>query len=1108
MEPTTSPRVSCFLPRLNRRVSFLIDSGSSVSLLPWTGACRELGKLRPYRGRVVSVSGRSLQVVGECCVTLNFPHFSVSHDFLFCRGLSVGIGAILGMDFLTSIAAVLDFSNNCLNSKFGSVTLDVTSVNGTLSQSPVSHCESPFESLIKEFSDIMRSDGDCVGETTLIEHDIVLEKNQPLYVRPRPVPFHLRGIVADQLEKMLKLNIIRESSSPWSSPILLVPKADGKYRFCVDFRRLNERTKKDRTPMPRIDDIFAEIGEARVFTSLDLLSGFWQVPLTSRAQEYTAFSVGNRHFEFVKTPFGLTGAPATFARLMQKILGGMPNTVVFGDDVLIFSSSEEQHLEHVRAVLQRLRQAGLVLNAKKCHFCEKEVQFLGHKVTEGSIAPQMEKVDCIRRFPCPKSKKQLQSFIGLSGFYRRYIPKFSSIMAPLYELLKGDMPWKWGQKENDAFEAIKQGLCDQPVVLHMPDIARPFEVTTDASNVGLGAVLSQDGKVVEYASRKLSRAEKNYSTTERELLAVVWALEKWRQYLFAQRSIVYTDHRPITFLKTLKEPKGRIARWIVRLQEYDFTLQYKPGSENHVADCLSRLPECLESDGLADHETLPPAAEVVAALLFTEDPRSLYEGQRQDPDINAVIVALEGGTAFEAQTAVQKRYRQIQGQLSLSRDGLLMRRVIHQGIPVSVPVIPPCRRDSILEECHSSAHMGVARTYDLARTNAYWPGLQADVQKFVTSCARCQLGKPGRNLNKAPLKPIFTAKPMEVWALDILGPLPITSSGARYILVATDLFSKWVEAVPLVNQTAVSVAQAFVKSVVLRHGSPESLLTDQGTNFESLLMREVCKLLGITKLRTSPFHPRTDGQTERANRTIKGWLASAGGDWETQLPFIVYFLNSTVNASTKVSPFQLLFGRHPSLFLSSCSRAQAYDGSSSDYVVVLRNNIERFRRVAQINTEASKREFAERYNAVNCPRHWEPFPVGERVKYKNHYPDPLNRKFSARYRGPYDVVECRGVNYKIVDERGRHRWVHHDDLLRWRDRREQPAEVQRGESLRSQGLPERSESLPEMNDESSSSDSSDTSDEGSDDVFGGGSAGLGRSSRNRRPPVWMRDFYV
>lgn len=306
---------------------------------------------------------------------------------------------------------------------------------------------------------------------------------------------------------------------------------------------------------------------------------------------------------------------------------------------------------------------------------------------------------------------------------------------------------------------------------------------------------------------------------------------------------------------------------------------------------------------------------------------------------------------------------------------------------------------------------------------------------------------------------------------------------------------------PLVNQTAASVAQAFVRSVVLRHGSPESVLTDQGTNFESILMAEVCKLLGIKKLRTSPFHPRTDGQTERANRTITEWLASSGGDWEKQLPFVIYFLNCTVNASTKVSPFQLLFGRHPLLFQSSRDGhgVQAYDGSSSEYVVSLRNSIDHFHKIARHNAGASKREYTERYNAANCPRRWKPFSVGDKVKYKNYYPDRFNRKFSARYRGPFEVVACRGVNYKIVDDRLKARWVHHDEILHWRDDGKPPST--REETGSPGSLTSRRLSTVTI---SGSSSSAASSDEESGGVSGG--SRLRRSTRNRRPPGWLRDY--
>lgn len=1086
--PSTSPRVTGFLPHLNQHISFLVDSGSSVSILPWSDAVSKLGELRPYRGRVMSVSGGALDVVGERSVLLKFGSFSVEHNFLFCRNISVNIPAILGVDFLKLNGVVLDFSNKVLNSRIGSISFD-----SDIFSTVVSNDKLGLASVLEEFADVMCSNGEIVGKTKLVEHDIILNDEHPVYVRPRPIPFHLRKVVADQLTKMLELGIIKESSSPWSSPVLMVPKSNGQYRFCVDFRKLNEKTRKDRTPMPRINDVFAEIGAAVVFSTVDVLSGFWQVPMAKHAQEYTAFSVGNRHFEFTKMPFGLTGAPGTFARLMQKVLGGLRNAVVYGDDILIYSSSEEQHVEHVRSVLQRMRDAGLVLNTEKCQFGQKEVHFLGHRISAGNIMPQSEKVSCVQNFPRPESKKRLQSFIGMAGFYRRFIRNFSSIMAPLYDLLKGSTPWRWGREEDFAFQTIKNKLCDEPVVLTLPDVSRPFEVATDASDVGLGALLSQDGRVVEYASRKLNAAEKNYSTTDRELLAVVWALEKWRQYLFSQAVVVYTDHRPITFLRSLKEPKGRMARWISRLQEFSFELRYRPGADNHVADCLSRLPDHLGTAEVVDHETLPPAVELVSALLFFDDPKALCEAQRRDPELKPIVEALEQGKELDSWDSVSSRFRQIGHQLSLSDEGVLLRSLRHRGILTKVLVIPASERLQVLQECHGTAHMGVERTHDLVRANCYWPGLRTDVQKFVASCPRCQLCKPVTNRNKAPLQPIVTTQPMEVWAVDIMGPLPSTPSGARYIMVATDLFSKYVEAVPLVNQTAASVAQAIVQHVILRHGPPKTLLTDQGTNFESFLMMEVCKLLGMNKVRTSPFHPRTDGQTERANRTIKEWLAAAGGNWEKQLPFVVFGINCSANAATKLAPFQLLFGRHPPL-LQQRFGGQAYDGSSSEFSVNLRKNVNIFNRIAKHNALQNKRMYMERYNSENCRKGWKPFSIGERVRYKNHYPDRSNRKFSPRYCGPFIIAARRGVNYQISGDGLKTRWVHHDEIFPWRDREESP----RAGSDQEQPASVSEEQGGTFSDWDSDSDSSAESTESN--------VPLRRSARNRRPPAWMSDF--
>ena len=667
----------------------LVDTGSSVSLLPTSIFNDEaIGELSPYRGRVMSVSGSQLKIDGALRETLCVGGAVVEHDFLVCDGLHV---PILGFDFLSSMHAVLDMKEGVMSFPSGRVRFDDTTASGVplCSVSSDSSSASALRSLVQEFSDIVRDD-DRMGCTSIIEHDIVLVEEKPFCMRPRPIPYHLRSTVREQLAKMLELGVIEKSTSPWSSPILLVPKSDGSYRFCIDFRKLNAMCVKDPVPMPRMDDVFSQIGNASVFSTLDLRSGFWQVPMASHARKYTAFTVGNQHYQFTKMAFGLSGAPSTFVRLMQAVLEGVSNTVVYGDDVLIFSDSLDEHFNHLSNVLTRLRDAGLVANARKCQFGQRQVEFLGHCISEGQIWALPSKIECVQNFPEPKTKKQLQSFIGLAGFYRRFVPNFAEIMVPLYDLLRNGATWKWGPEEQAAFQEIKCRLCSQPVVLKLPDMDNEFVVASDASGTGLGAVLSQGGHVVEYASRRLSRAEVNYSATDRELLAIVWAIERWRQYLLGHRFAVLTDHRPLTYLHSLKEPKGRLARWVSKLQEYDFSLFYRPGSNNVVADCLSRIPDILQTDSGTPlpHECLPDAMECVSALMFAEDLKTLADHQRQDVVLGSVMSALQCKQKIGSNDGEFLRFRQLWKQLSVSEEGVLVRKFEIRGVLVSVPVMP------------------------------------------------------------------------------------------------------------------------------------------------------------------------------------------------------------------------------------------------------------------------------------------------------------------------------------------------------------------------------------------------------------------------------------
>ena len=961
-----------------------------------------------------------------------------------------------------------------------------------------------MHAILDEYSSILKEEDECIGQTDLIEHDIILldRSSQPVHCRPQSIPFHLRGVVSEQVDKMTRLGIIKESQSPWSSPVLLVPKPDGKYRFCIDFRKINSLTQNDATPMPSIEDTFAQIGSSNLFTTLDLLSGFWQVPLKPEARKLTAFTVGNRHMEFLKMPFGLSGSPSTFVRLMRKVLHGLDNVLVYGDDLLIHSSEAGEHGKHVTAVLQRLMEAGLVVNLKKCQFFKREVKFLGHMISEGRAAPLPDKVAAIKDFPTPNTKKQLQTFLGLAGYYRRYIPGFSSIAVPLYDLLRTGAEWQWGALQESAFSQLRVFLTEEPVVLALPKSDQEFELFTDASDVGLGAVLSQNGQVVEYASRRLNPAEQNYSVTERELLAMVWAIEKWRKYLFGKCFLLSTDHRPLTFLKTLKEPRGRIARWISRIQEYEFRLKHTPGKDNCVADALSRLYSMSPTTPL-EHETLPDTMNPVCALLFYDDPDVLASEQRKDLEIGPVIDALQCHHEFKPTSGSQRRLYQIRGQLRFSDHGVLTRSYEYHGSAVQVPVLPIARRSQLMERLHGSAHMGVEKTHDLLKVSAYWPGMETDVQKFVTTCRRCQLAKPTTNKNKAPLQPIQASGPNEIWAMDLMGPLAYTPTGKRYILVATDLFTKWVETVALADQSAVSVARAFVEHVVFRHGTPGSLLTDQGANFESQLMKEICSMLSINKIRTSIFHPRTDGQAERLNRTIKERIASLGGNWEETLPVVTHSINCSVNSTTGMSPFQLVYGRHPSDLLGPAGECITRQ-SLHDYVNQLEEHLNRLRSLAKSSSAVEKKKAADWYQKKHGPREgWRPIPIGSRVKYFNRYPDRQNRKFSDRFVGPLLIEARRGVNYKVRFDNGRYRWLHHDDLFLWKESENSHSLKREGHLGEPQGPIVERGIEEEVIDDTDSDDSSSTSSVTTADP---NPPVLRRSTRNRRPPVWLRDF--
>ncbi|KAJ0044064.1 hypothetical protein NL108_006172 [Boleophthalmus pectinirostris] len=460
----------------------------------------------------------------------------------------------------------------------------------------LSHLSSPQQEDIQPLLDPSLFQ-ETPGFTSLVQHKIRLKKDAPVRQRSYRIPERLVPVLQKEIKLMLELGIIEVSSSEWCSPIVLVPKKDGSLRFCIDFRYLNAISNFDPYPMPRIDDLLERVGGATYITTLDLSKGYWQLALAPEAKELTAFRTPFGMYQFKVMPFGLQGAPATFQRLMDHILRDVSDfSAAYLDDVVVYSSNWEEHLYHLQEVLQRIRAAGLTINPRKCAVAHKEVQYLGFTIGFGRIKPQVEKMEAIRSFPVPTTKRKVRGFIGLVGWYRKFVPHFSDRTAVLTNLTKNAAPNKvrWTEECEQAFNDLKETICTEPV-LHSPDFSQPFILQTDASQTGLGAVLIQEKegerRPVVFLSRRLLDRETRYSTVEKECLGVKWAVDSLRYYLLGRHFVLETDHRALQWLHKMKDANNRITGWYLSLQPYNFTVQYRPGKSNVVADCLSRTAE-------------------------------------------------------------------------------------------------------------------------------------------------------------------------------------------------------------------------------------------------------------------------------------------------------------------------------------------------------------------------------------------------------------------------------------------------------------------------------------------------------------------------------------
>lgn len=1014
----------------------LVDSGSTLSYLSASGIEQleslHLARTRITCERVIVANGRSENVnfAYDLPLEVQDQKFMLSVRYLPCltSKLLLGLDAIhyLGLQ-MDGVEQTYRFPNSDQSYPFENLITDVvlpstsstsTSCGGLV---PLSSTEQKtLDKVLKRYqSDVIPPE----AVTNLAIHHIDVQGYQPIRQKPYQRNPKLQAIIHEEVDKMLVNGIIRRSQSGWSNPVVLVKKKDNSYRFCLDFRKLNDVTKKDAYPLPNMTAILDQLRSARYISKLDLTSAYWSIPLDEASCEKTAFAVPGRGlFEFVRMPFGLTNATASFQRLMDSIIGPElePNVYSYLDDIIIASDTLEKHFKLLELVLKKLHLAKLRVKWEKCEFCMSEVTYLGFKVDKNGLRIDPEKTRPVVEYPAPRNVKELRRFLGMCSWYRRFVPSFAETTGPLTKLLRKQQKWEWSDAQNQAFESLKSRLVSSPI-LSRPDFTQPFCVQTDASHSGLGAVLTQtiDGKehVISYASRTLTKPELNYSVTEKECLAVVFGCKKFRPYIEGYKVTVITDHSSLRWLNSLNNPTPRLVRWALELQSIELEIIHRKGALHHVPDALSRIPSSSSAQNFP--------VGTINVVNSEEDPwytrkmKAVADHPERHPD-----------------------YRVVDGRLYRRRfDPLDL--VLQEATEPWKLVIPKNQIPDVLREVHDgAAHFGVEKTYARLANLYYFPGMWNKVNQYVRSCRSCQ------EVKTPPLKPpglmhsASSEKPWQRIYMDLMGPYPRSSKNNCYILVIEDHFTKWIEVTPLRVASANVIADHFQRLILSRYGAPEVVVTDNGTPFVNNKMQELLRSLNIVHTRTPPYHPQAN-LVERKNRDIKRLLRtftdSRQRNWDTQLEQFAFAVNTSVHSSTGYTPALLNFGRELTAANTvwSQSRGRAHPDVSHDttpalHVQHLRNLADLYELVQQNQLRSTQRQKVY-YDARHRDMNLQPGDLVLRFNFKlssaaNHY----NANLDKKWLGPFLIGRRLGpVVYELLREDG-------SDAGRWHVRHLKP----------------------------------------------------------------------